>query len=152
MMAGRILTKDNQEFETAVWDGENRSGWQPLDDKVLVLMDEHTELTKGGIIVMSQIADRQTLAGITGVIVALGPTAFRWSDDLARAWTGYKPQPGDRVYVDRYSGQLVNGRDGRQYRLMSQSCVGAVEIAPEPAREPDPDPVPLPQKKGRRRV
>ena len=107
----------------------NRSGYEPLDDKVLVLIDTHAEVTSGGISIPAEIVQRQTMAAEHGVVVAIGPAAFRWNDDGTRAWDGRRPEPGDRVYIERYSGQLLNGRDGRRYRLMSQKCIGAIAVA-----------------------
>lgn len=126
MLEGRLITGDQREFVLAAWDGANRSGYDPLDDKVLVLMDEHAEVTSGGIALPQPVVDRQSAAGETGIVVALGPAAFVWNDEATRVWKGRKPEPGDRVYVERYAGQLLQGADGRVYRLMSQRCVGAV--------------------------
>jgi chaperonin GroES len=126
MMEGRIITGDHREFVLAGWDGANHSGFDPLDDKVLVLMDEHVEVTSGGLTLPAQVVERQSAAGETGLIVALGPAAFVWNDEATRDWSGRKPEPGDRVYVEKYAGQLLQGADGKTYRLMSQRCVGAV--------------------------
>lgn len=128
MLEGRLLTGDAREYVVAAWNGKNESGYQPLDDKCLVLMDEHASVNSGGIMMPDQFADRQTMASETGVIVALGPAAFLYDDDARRKWIGHKPEPGDRVYVSRYAGQLLQGVDGRTYRLMSQSCIGAVAL------------------------
>lgn len=129
MMEGRLITGDQREFVLAEWDGTNSSGFEPLDDKVLVLMDEFAETTSGGIIVADPIRDRQSLAGETGLVIALGPAAFVWNDEATRAWSGKRPAPGDRVYIERYAGQVLQGADGRVYRLMSQRCIGAVANA-----------------------
>jgi chaperonin GroES len=132
MMEGRLLTGEHKEFTMAPWDGVNRSGWAPLDDKVLVLMDEHVEITTGGIHIPGTAAERMSLAGETGIVIALGPVAFRWNDEMTRKWEGRAPEPGERVYIERYAGQLIQGMDGRAYRLMSQRCVGALAIPAEP--------------------
>lgn len=147
MLEGRLITGDQREFVLAEWDGANHSGFDPLDDKVLVMMDEHAEVTSGGITLPQDVVDRQSAAGETGIIVALGPAAFVWDDDATRKWSGRKPEPGDRVYVERYAGQLVQGADGRTYRLMSQRCIGAVAnadlaqlVTTRVARAPEPEP------------
>lgn len=129
MQTSRLLTSDAREYIMGEWDGENRSGFQPLDDKVLVLMDEHSDRV-GSIQVTDEMRERHNLAGETGLVVAIGPAAFVWDDEGVRAWTGRKPHPGDRVYCERYAGQLLQGADSRQYRLMSQRCIGAVAIPP----------------------
>lgn len=127
MLEGRILrTGDQREFIHATFDGTNRSGITPLDDKVLVLMDQHAETTTGGIIVPNDTRDRQSMASETGVVVALGSEAFESSDDGARVWRGVKPTPGDRVVVERYAGRVLQGVDGQEYRLVSQKSIGAL--------------------------
>lgn len=131
MMEGRLITGDQREYAMAAWDGANHSGYQPLDDKVLVLMDEHVNVTSGGVHIPDVAADRQSAAGETGLVVALGPGAFVFDDDARRSWIGHKPEPGDRVYCERYSGQVLQGIDGRTYRLMGQRCIGAVVLQVE---------------------
>lgn len=126
MKQGRLATGDQREFVVSAWDGHNHSGYDPLDDKVIVLMDEHAAQTMIGVIMPDQYVDRQSQGAETGTIVALGPAAFAYDDEVRRKWIGRKPEPGDRVYVTRYSGQLLQGVDGRVYRLMSQHCIGAV--------------------------
>lgn len=135
MMRGRLVTADQREYVMDAWDGVNRSGYQPLDDKVLVLMDEHAATTSGGVMLPEDVRERHSMAGESGLVIALGPAAFRWDDDMTRAWVGRKPEPGDRVYVERYAGQLLQGMDGRTYRLMSQRCVGAVAIVSHEAAD-----------------
>lgn len=131
-MRPRILrTSDQREYIFAPWDGVNRSGCQPLDDKVLVLMDEHAETTMGGVHITEQARERQNMASETGVLIALGDAAFRWNDEATRDWIGRKPMPGDRCYVERYAGQLIQGEDGKMYRLMGQRCLGGIAVPVE---------------------
>src|SRR5262249_27860904 len=81
MLEGRLLTGDAREYAHADWDGANHSGCHPLDDKVLVLMDEHVEQTAGRVYLPQNYRERQTLASETGVVVALGEAAFTFNDD-----------------------------------------------------------------------
>lgn len=130
------LLKNSQlgEFIQAEYAGKNESGYEPVCDRVLVLPDSATAKSSGGVELPADIVDRHTQAAETGVIVAVGPDAFKWTSDKARPWEGYKPQPGDRVYIQRYSGQTMLGEDGRLYRLMEGYCVGAVKrLPPQPA-------------------
>ena len=123
---GRILrTGDQREYVSIAFDGVNHSGIVPLDDKVLVAMDAHAEVTSGGIRLPEETRSRQTMASETGTIIALGDTAFLFNDDGNRAWSGNRPEPGNRVIVDRYAGRVVQGIDGAEYRLVSQKSVGA---------------------------
>lgn len=127
MLEGRILrTGDQRDYVESSFDGENHSGITPLDDKVLVLMDEHAEVSSGGIIVPDDTRSRQSMASETGVVIALGAMAFKLADDGDRLWTTVRPNPGDRVFVERYAGRVVQGRDSREYRLVSQKSIGAL--------------------------
>jgi chaperonin GroES len=127
MLEGRVLrTGDQREFVLAEWDGINHSGITPLDDKVLVLMDQHAETTSGGIIVPDTSRSQQTMASETGVVIALGAAAFEFTDDGNRRWSTAKPEPGDRVVVERYAGRVVQGEDSVEYRLVSQRSIGAL--------------------------
>jgi chaperonin GroES len=128
MLEGRVLrTGDQREFVQAAWDGTNHSGITPLDDKVLVLMDEHAEKTSGGIVIPDDARSRQSMASETGVIIALGHAAFVFSDDGVRIVDPrFRPVPGNRVVVERYAGRVVQGQDSVEYRLVSQKSVGAL--------------------------
>lgn len=127
------LLKNSQlgEFVQAEYTGKNESGFEPVCDRVLVLPDTAAAKSSGGVALPADMVDRHTMAAETGVIVAVGPEAFKWTSDKARPWDGYKPIAGDRVYIQRYSGQLMLGEDGKMYRLMEGSCVGAVKRSPE---------------------
>jgi chaperonin GroES len=126
MMEGRVLKLGQLEYDAAVWSGHNESGFEPLDDKTVVLVDEHVKQTSGGIALIDATIERQTAASEHGTVIAVGPAAFRWDDNGNRSWEGRRPKPGDRVYFERYAGQLIHGEDGRTYRLMSQRCIGAI--------------------------
>ena len=126
------LLKNSQlgEFVRAEFNGVNESGFEPVCDRVLILPDMGAEMTSGGIMLTAEQVDRHTMASETGVIVAIGPDAFKYTPDKTRGWDGYKPEPGDRVYIQRYSGQVMLGKDGKFYRLMDYTCIGAVEAKP----------------------
>jgi chaperonin GroES len=125
------LLKSSQlgEFVPFPYSGKNESGYEPIGDRVLVGPDMASDMTSGGVALTADHVDRTTQAAETGVIVAVGANAFRWNFDRTRPWEGPKPQPGDRIYVQRYSGQVMLGEDGRFYRLMDYACVGAVKVA-----------------------
>jgi chaperonin GroES len=126
-----LKSSQNHEFILAEYSGKNESGYMPLGDMVLIAFDKAADTTSGGISLPENIVERMDLASESGVIVALGSEAFRWIADRTREWQGYKPQPGDRVYMERYSGQLIKGVDGKTYRLATDKCVGAVKIDPD---------------------
>jgi co-chaperonin GroES (HSP10) len=122
------LLKSSQlgEFTPFDFDGVNRSGYEPVGDRVLVGPDSAADMTSGGVHLTPEFSERMTLAAETGVIVACGPDAFLWNSDKTRRWEGVKPKEGERCYIQRYAGQVLLGDDGRVYRLMEYGAIGAI--------------------------
>lgn len=112
------------EFERAQFSGSNNSGMQPLGKQVLVLMDQ---TAKKKLLLPDEYIERMNVGSETGVIIALGASAFARFEDLT-PWTDYKPEPGDRIVVEKYAGRQFLGRDGLMYRLMNYGSVAALEI------------------------
>ena len=113
-MQPKLFKTNIAEYQQATWTGTNTSGWTPINDKVMVAPDSAAEITKGGVHITPDTVARHTLASEAGVVVALGPDVT------------INVKPGDRVYIERYAGQLVTGHDEKIYRLMDQNSVGAV--------------------------
>ena len=109
------------------WTGANESDINPIGDMVLILPDVGAEFAgkTSKIMLPNAIKDRNSNAAETGVIVAMGDGAFKWSADRGSAFEGAKPKVGDRVLFARYSGTIFKGADGKQYRVMSDNCVAA---------------------------
>ena len=113
------------EFVPALWTGENASGMKAFGKNVIIAVDEASEVSSGGVIVGTQGRIEQLTAGSTsGCIVFAGPEAFRHFDD-GTAWVGDKPRAGDRVFFEKFAGNLQQGVDGRQYRIMDYRCLSA---------------------------
>ena len=112
------------EFVPAEWSGTNTSGLIVYGKNVLVRMDECGDVSSGGVALPMDLIDRMTEAAETGCIYSLGPEAFHLFEDGVR-WTGDKPKPGDRVYLEKFSGLLARGKDGGVYRIMDYRCVAA---------------------------
>lgn len=110
------------------WNGLNESGWEPVDDKVLILPDEIQEQTAGGIMLTGTHLEREQMAVVFGTIIAVGPAAYVLSGDRVRHWDPEhpKPKPGDRVFLEKYAGQLLTGDDGKTYRIADDKTVGAM--------------------------
>lgn len=71
----------------------------------ILLKPDFEEKTKGGIILA--VSDRSGIAYVdTGVIVAIGPTAWK-AYDKGDAWA----KIGDRVGYGRYAGKIVYHKD-----------------------------------------
>lgn len=113
------------EYVPAQWDGKNASGIKCVGVHILVLMDECAPQTTGGILYDDGMAEKLTEGSETGVLVAIGGVCFRIAED-GSGWLGVLPEVGDRIFVERYSGQKVRGKDGRIYRSMHYGAIHAV--------------------------
>jgi chaperonin GroES len=100
----------------------NPSGISPIEYKVLVEPIEVDEKSKGGIILPDEHKDRQQFAQMQGTLVAASPLAFTYEG--AVDWA--KPKPGDRVLYAKFAGAVVDGKDGKKYRLINDKDVSAV--------------------------
>lgn len=108
-------------FIPAGWPGRNTSGLLPHGKQILVRMDE-AAASKNGVLYTDERTERMSMASETGCIYAVGPDAYRLYED-GQKWTGYKPQAGERVFVERHSGTLARGFDGAMYRFMDSRCI-----------------------------
>jgi len=102
----------------------NESGIYPVEYKCLVAPIEVDAKSKGGIIIPDETKDRDQFAQMQGTLVAASPHAFSYED-----WTAsgdQKPKPGSRVLFARYAGAVVDGKDGKKYRLVNDKDIAAV--------------------------
>lgn len=120
-----VVQNLNAEFIPAKWSGVDTSGIRVVGKCVLVLMDECAPVTSGGIHLTPDAIEKLSAGGETGLLVAVSPGAFLLNEDMT-PWSGEKPKPGDRVYIEKYAGKMVRGTDGRKYRLMDYGSIGAV--------------------------
>lgn len=118
-MKPRLVETEHGQYEPAPFDGKNASGLVPLDDKVCVLPDNPLEKI-GSIFVTKDTQNITALGAITGTVYAVGEEA-----------KGIKP--GDRVVFNRYSGQVIKGLDGKQYRIMSKANIGGLMLLEDAA-------------------
>lgn len=100
----------------------NESGLVPVEYNIVVRMDPVEEKTKGGIIMLDNIKDRDKLAADEGVIVAASPLAFGYAEwpEGARI-----PRVGDRILMAQFDGRIWE-RGGVTYRLIKDKSVIAV--------------------------
>lgn len=132
-MKPRIYETPLGKFERATYPGGNSSGFAPIGEFVLVLYDKAPEKTAGGIFLTDSTKESNSEASEAGVIIELGDDAFKWNYDRSRPFNGHRPQPGDRIYFERYAGTVLHGEDGVRYRLMQDRCVAAVASEQEQA-------------------
>lgn len=113
-------------YQMVHWTGKNTSGIRAYCDKVIVLPDRAPDMV-GSIIVPGQAQESQAAAATTGILVSVGPQAFAYDSMRTVHWQGDRPKPGDRVYFQKYAGQLHMGRDGLEYRIMEDRSIAAGE-------------------------
>lgn len=120
-MEPRLIQGLQAEYRPASFE-DSDPAFIPLGKHVLVKMDECASTSSGGVHLPIDMKDKMTEAAVTGVLVRVGPEAFRLFDDGTR-WTAETPQPGVRVCIQKYAGELVRGRDGALYRAMDYRCI-----------------------------
>ena len=133
MNEDRVLASSHGQFVLRKWDGTNRSGMEPVCDKVLVLVDPAVQKTRGGIIMTDANVETQTLASTTGILVSVGPQAFVYDSERIVRWEGERPPAGTRVYFERYAGQEYTSVDGKMYRIMKDRQIGGMQVPVEAA-------------------
>jgi len=98
-----------------------KPGIRPTGFNVLVALPAQDKKI-GSIIIPDNISDRDRLAQVEGRLVAVSPAAF----DFAAFPDGDAPKAGDAVMFAKFGGITVNGRDGKEYRLLTDKDITAV--------------------------
>lgn len=99
--------EDRESWEDKPIDG----GFEPANNKVVVLPDSVPKYSAGGIAMPDDLVEKEEYAQIFAQLVAIGPDA----------WKDRKTPPagvGDRVMIAKFTGQLFTGADGRRYRVI----------------------------------
>lgn len=97
-------------------------GIRATNFNVLVALPGQHKITPGGIIIPDNISERDRLAQVEGRLVSASPVAF----DNARYPEGMKPKEGDAVMFAKFAGVVVEGKDGKEYRLLLDKDITAV--------------------------
>lgn len=138
-MQERTLTTAAGTYRLAEWDGVNRFGAQPVCDMVLVLVDGGADKSDGGVLFTDGSKEQASLGSCTGIIVAVGPQAFAYDADRMVKWEGVRPQPGNRIWFQRYAGQEHFGLDGKMYRIMQDRSIALFAEVVKGPEEPEPE-------------
>ena len=96
-------------------------GIQPVDRRVLVKPETLEEVTEGGILIPQQSREREDMGHIKAKLVGVGSQAFEDIEDVSQ-----RPIAGMTITIARYSGYLIKGKDGVQYRIINDTDVVAV--------------------------
>ena len=92
---------------------------QPTGWRVAVLVLTIPEVSSGGLLMVDDHREARALASPQGVVIALGPTAYR---DPARfpenrAWVNV----GDRVLFQKYGGRMFQLRNGQHIAFLNDT-------------------------------
>lgn len=101
----------------------NTSGFAPLDLKVIVMPDPVQDKI-GSIYVPETAKEKEKFAKAEGTLIAIGENA--WEEAASRSAKFTRPKPGDRILIGKYSGVLIEGKDGKDYRIMNDEDVLAL--------------------------
>jgi len=133
-MQPHLIKGIHADYIPAKWSGTDTSGIRVVGKTVLVLMDQCSPKTTGGVELPQDLIEKMSMAAESGVLVAVSHGAFLLNEDMT-PWIGDKPKPGDRVYIEKYAGKLVKGRDGETYRIMDYGSIGATYEAEDRGAE-----------------
>jgi co-chaperonin GroES (HSP10) len=125
-MQPKLIMTPLGQYEPAKWDGENTSGVDPINRRIVILPDTAAGQTSGKVYITEEMQERMAMAAETGVLVAVAVDAWTRSADRTGPYTGRKPKVGERIMFERYAGQIHHGSDGRIYRAMDCDCVGGI--------------------------
>ena len=98
---------------------------KPQGWKVLIATPSVQEKTKGGLYLPEQHTDREKMATVVGLVVAVGPEAYQDKSRYINAWC----KPGDWVMFRSYSGTRFK-IDKQEFILVNEDTVDAV--VPDP--------------------
>lgn len=102
----------------------NKSGIEPLSDRVLVRPDDSALKKKTTLIeIPDTVDDRYNLAQVMGTLIAAGPVA--WGEEKRLYGKDVAVQPGERVMFAKFAGTQIKGADGVTYRLIYDRDVTA---------------------------
>jgi chaperonin GroES len=93
---------------------------KPAGHRLLVKPEQFQEKTAGGIFVPETTREKETKASMRGVVVEIGPTAWKAFDD-GQPWA----MVGDTVIFAKYAGVEVR-ENGSEYRLINDEDIIAV--------------------------
>ena len=97
----------------------NTSGLTPVEFKVLVKPDDVEMRTTGGLYIPETLRDKERMAQVKATLIQCGGNAFEdWKDPV--------PCPGARVYVAKYAGLRLKGKDEEWYQLVNDKDICAL--------------------------
>lgn len=100
--------------------------FHPVEYKVLIKSDEETDPTlksakAAGLHIVETTTERDKVDAVWGEIISMGGKSCEDFGDP-------KPRAGDRIYFARYAGQMLEGLDGCEYRIINDKDIVAIEV------------------------
>jgi chaperonin GroES len=105
----------------------NESGIIPVEYKILVRPFEVEEKTEGGIYIPENVRQQEGDAMTEGELIAFGGMAFDrhtsspWPERVAGLL-----EVGATVSFSKYLGRVVDGKDGKKYRILQDRDIIAI--------------------------
>lgn len=91
---------------------------KPVLHRIILKLDVVEEVTQSGIIIASEQIKRERKAVETGVVVAIGDTAFKdYGGDATTV------SVGDKVIIAQYSGKTVKDADGTEFVVINDEDI-----------------------------
>ena len=87
-------------------------------DDIMESDPQYAAARKAGLVIVDQRVEREQFAQMEATLVAVGGNCFE-------TWKGPRPQVGQKVLIDKYSGCTVNV-DGMQHRLINDTDIIAI--------------------------
>lgn len=96
-------------------------GLRPVEYYVLIAPEATEERTAGGIYIPQAKRETDEIATQRGRIVGQSPLAWTFAEGDA-----HRGKVGDVVLFGRYAGSLIEGADGKTYRMCRDKDVAAI--------------------------
>ena len=100
-----------------------KPGISPVEYNVVVIPEQVETKTAGGIILPDQKKDQDAMASMRGRLLAVSPLAFNYDEWPEGA---EKPKAGNAVLFAKYGGVLIEGADGKEYRVLKDRDIMAI--------------------------
>ena len=100
---------------------------QPTGWRVLVLPYKGKGVSEGGIQLVKETIDRETLATVVAYVVAMGPDCYKDKKRFESAWCN----KGEWILIGRYAGSRFRLADESEVRIINDDEVIATILNPD---------------------
>ena len=100
---------------------------QPTGWRILILPYKGKGVTEGGIHLVQQTLDRESLATVVGYVVKMGPDCYKDASKFAEPWC----QEKQWVLIGRYAGARFKLGDESECRIINDDEVIATILDPD---------------------